>query len=280
MTKKPLVEKKLKTLPKNSEEWIKYWNKTNDPLALLSLLRHGPEGYSEEVDVLYLRLARRFWESEQVFSEKCPYGEKKNIFNCPKTILAKAAFKALCKYAFRETENNKSPWEGFVYNETLLEELIIFLGVDDINSENDELHSLIVYSHDDEGILESFCLGLAEHIISESFKHDHFDKQRKIELLKLWRSHRKSALRILWYFDKLEDVLFRYREKINEGILDPLRGMILSHEIVADTTLSSEETRRKPVDVKDVLRIKPGNHYWYQNPQLLRAAYLYIGLTS
>ena len=290
MQKHMLIEKKIDTtLPKNWEEWLALWGKTSDPLSLLSLLRYGPkmddveDDDSDDADILYLRLAKDFYKEREIFSEEEVDGDiGRTIFNSPKSRLAKEAFRTLCKHGFSKTEECESPWERFVYTEALLDELLVFLGLDNIEIQSrssDEFHGLLCYSGKYEKVLEEFCIGLACHLISAPlFRTD--DKQRE-ELLALWRPRRRSAVKILWYFGKLEEVLIKHRDEVDDSVLKPLREMILSHDIVVPvSTRSSKETLKRPKEVIDVLKIKPDSPFWSRNQELIRAAHLYLGLTS
>ncbi len=289
-TKHPLVEKQLAKLPQNWKEWLERWNTEDDPLALLSLLHHGPEmpdaeAYEcrHEAAILYLRLAKGYYYREQQFGEKLEFGEKESIFRCPRHTLGKTAFQTLCKHAFRKTESERTPWDFFVWHEPALKELIVFLGADslEIGNGHDELHGLFCYAKDRyQEILREFCLGFAEFLIKMPFYAPASD-EHKAEWTAVWRPHRKAAVKILWYLGRL-DVLIEQKEKVDESILNPLKEFILYRDIeIPISTRSSKTVVRKPRDVRDVLKIKADSYFWHHGGcEITKAAYVYLGLTS
>ena len=289
--KHPLVEKQLAKLPQNWKEWLERWNTEDDPLALLSLLHHGPEMPDSEkfecryeAAILYLRLATRYYYREQQFGEESgPFDGTVNIFTCPRYTLGKTAFQTLCKYAFRKTESDRKPWEFFVWHEPLLKELVIFLGADslEIGNGHDELHGLFCYARDRyKEILREFCLGLAEFLITTPFP-THAGDEDKAQWTPVWRSYRKFAVKILWYLERL-DMLIEQKKMVDESILNPLKELILYRDIeVPMSTRSSKTVLRKPREVRDVLKIKADSYFWHHGGcQITKAAYIYLGLTA
>ena len=281
--KHPLLEKTLIKSPCNWKEWLEHWNSTNDPFALFSLLKFGSRmntqnsyDYESEkkADILYLRLAKNFWEGEQVFHEVVEFNEKINIFNGPKSVLAKTSFKILCENCFRKTESNRNPWRNYLYDKDLLGELLVFLGVGSIAEPwKSEFHSLMCYAHKNGEILKEFSLGLAEHLIE--IPHDsltNLDDDRKTHLTSLWKAKRKSAIMILWYFNQLERVLIKHRDKIDRSVFNSLKDIILKHDIVLPN-------RRKPKNVREVLEMKNDSYFYYHNQDLMRAAHFYLSMT-
>lgn len=288
--KHPLVEKQLAKLPQDWKEWLERWNTEDDPMALLSLLHHGPEMPDAEnfdcrceAAILYLRLAKGYYYKEQQFGEKMEFEDKENIFTCPRYTLGKTAFQTLCKYVFRKTDSDRTPWEFFVWHEPLLKELVTFLGADglEIGNGQDELHGLFCYARDRyKEILREFCLGLAEFLIKMPF-HTHTSDETKAQWTPVWRSHRKAAVKILWYLERL-DMLIELKEKVDESILNPLKELILYREIEVPVSIRSSKTVcRKPRDVQDILKIKPDSHFWHHGGyEVTKAAYVYLGLTA
>ncbi len=293
MNENPLVKKQLVKLPCNWAEWLERWKAEDDPLALLSLLHHGPEmpdaGKAEneaeaEATILYLRLAKEYYHKEQQFGEETGFGMKDNIFTCPRYTLGMTAFKTLCKHGFQATESNKAPWEYFLWNDQVLRELLVFLGTDGYFENGiggDELHSLFCYAKERYAeILKIFCLGLAKFLIEMPFP-THTGEETKVQKTALWRSHRHAALKILWYFDRL-DMLIEHRKMVDASLLGPLEKFILARNIEVPVSVRSSKTVwRKPRNVRDVLKINPGSSSWSQRGcEITKAAYIYLGLTA
>ncbi len=288
-----LVKKQLRAMPRNWVQWLDRWHAETDPMTLLSLLHLGPQmpeaGRLEheaeaESTILYLRLAKNFYEKKQQFDEETDSEQKESIFTCPRYTLAKTAFQTLCTHAFQITPTNKAPWEYFVWNSSVLSELFVFLGTDghfESGSNGGELHGLFCYAKERyRDILKTFCLGLAEFLI-EMPSAPHVNQETKTRWMTLWRSHHHAAFTILWYLDGLE-LLIKHKKMVDESLLDPLKRFILSRYIeLPVSTRSGKIVCRKPRDVREVLRIKPDGNFWHHGGQeITKAAYIYLGLTA
>jgi hypothetical protein len=289
--KHPLFEKQLIKLPCNWTEWLERWKAEDDPMALLSLLHHGPEmpaaGKAEyeaeaEATILYLRLAKEYYHKEQQFGEETGFDQKDNIFTCPRYTLGKTAFQTLCKHGFQKTESNKEPWEYFLWNDRVLGELLVFLGTDSCfenGTGGDELHGLFCYAKERyQEILKTFCLGLAEFLIEMPFP-THTGEETKVHQIAIWRSHRHAAIKILWYLDRL-DLLIEHKKMVDESLLGPLEKFILARDIeIPISTRSTKTVCRKPREVRDVLKIKADSYFWHHGGcEITKAAYVYLGL--
>lgn len=285
-----LSRMQFSSTPKNSRELLEYltnMKKTRNPLVMLSLITHGLKLCTDsdtEVLNFYLKIATDFWEKEALFQE---YGQKLNIFTAPKKTIAKKAFEVLCENVFvLESHRNKKPWQLFLDEESM-ENLIFFLGTErcDVSlrqesfSKNrpwDHFHSLMVYAGSRDKIIKKFSLGLAEFLFGEWLGFAPVESwQTLIEQIRI--KHRKSAIIIFWYFDRLELMFAKYRKHVDETFLRPLREIILSHSIVIKK--GSREKVIDPEDVHDVLRIEYDSWFWRDNQKLIRAAELYINLT-
>lgn len=287
----PLIEKKFSSPPHFVHEWLDAWHGTDNPLHLMGLLHHGPNvadwfwakaGKDDPyymMPVIYLQIATRFWD-RTLFPVKQGDG-KPSISKDPGAALSMAAFQVLCNHCFRidqHTEEGRGPWTQFVYDARLLDELLAFLGVDNLSS--DTLRVMLIYAKERYAdVLADFVKGLALFLIRQpSFGYLSEETNRTNRAL--WQPRRKAAIKILWTIGQL-DLLIEYKEYVDSDLLKALETMILDRELgIPVSSRSSKTVVRRPRAVQEILRIDASKYGWNQIQDVIKATYIYLGLTA
>lgn len=292
-THHPLHGKTLLESPTDWSQWLERWKSTNDPLALQSLLHHGPDMLEAERDIgreeallIYLQLATNWYKD--VESERLGFGINEHIFTCPKKTLAKVAFKTLCKHGFKTGKHagTQTTLPMFVYSNTLLAALITFLGSDSIETlghGGDPFASHFVYAKDhDAKTLKDFCLALARFLIREPYrlltrKKDTPLSEEENEWIVLWQAHQRSAMKILLHFEQYSTIT-ELAGELSEIALIAMSDYITRQEIVADWN-DGQGPRRGWIQTLDNINVLlPASSAWRDNAQLVQICFLYLGL--
>jgi hypothetical protein len=236
-----LTDKKLATPPSTWDAWLECWNASNDPLTLAGLLHMGPtmpepdRMSRSDIEVLgvYLRTARRFWKHE-----KLPDFDERYEFGNPLKYVASVAFKTLCTHYFAKKEGSRrEPCEHFIFVESLLSDVMDFLGADLQNARTDSenpLRSLLVYAGRRSDIIQTFAEQLADTLL-RGRRTSHFpstwpdDEQEALQ--KCWRMHCRQALAVLLTLKK-ERVLYNSWEDFDQrAVLAHLKEWIMTHKV-------------------------------------------------
>lgn len=286
------LNKQLKTAPQNFHEWMACWQSSDDPLVLLQLLYNGPHVIlsshtAEGVGMIehYLYVAQDFHNFNLLDAGTIiGRGAQNTILNAPRSILTRAAFEMLCKFALeKKSVNNNAPWGTFAYNDNLMAGLMQLCGGDVLHEDlgQERLHGVFVCAREQyQETLREFCLGLAAFLL-EMPTPSHALPEECDRLKANWRRYHKFAIKLLWYLDSL-DMLIAKQQYVDKQALEHFKELILSREITVPVSIrSKKEIGYRPKKVEDILRIRPTSWFWHHGGEkIVKAAYLYLGMTA